>query len=261
VCTEIIVCFCNIRSCLVRPRHAYKRDADGLSRQERDTIGIDIHLIVQFLRRMREASILCPMDFLETVWLWQLRKLKPDAVMPKRLGSPLEPENARKGSRFFTEPQTMPGQSLPPASDAPTDVQEQTRTEVVPEGPSEPHLLPKSEDKKEKDDIELAQLLSFEELKTPEEIATRFHVIARELFTNYRIRIQSGDKNLKQDSTAAAPVGSKEQVPYTELQLMEIEFYLINPNVHEDPYCHGSMEQMYSGHWSVPASLGRPFLA
>lgn len=183
--------------------------------------------------------------------------------MPKRPGSPLEPENARKGSRFFTESQTIPGQGLPPANDALTDLEEQTQSEVVPEGPSEPILLPKSEDKKEKekDDLDLAQLLSFEELKTPEEIATRFHVIAQELFTNYRIRIHPGDKKLKQDPVAAALAGSKEQAPYTELQLMEIEFYLISPNVHEDPYCHGSAEQMVSGRWSVPASLGRQFLA
>ena len=180
--------------------------------------------------------------------------------MPKRPGSPLEPENARKGSRFFTESQTMSGQGLPPANEGLTDVQERTLTEVVTEGPSEPLLLPKGEDKKEKDDIELAQLLSFEELKTPEEIATRFHDIAQELFTNYRIRIQPGDKNLEQDPVETAPVGSKDQVQYTELQLMEIEFYLISPNVHEDPYCHGSAEQMYSGRWSAPASLGREFL-
>ena len=197
-----------------------------------------------------------PYVFFRNGVLCSLRKLEPDAVMPKRPGSPLEPENARKGSRFFTESQTMPEQGLPPANDGLTDVQKRTLTEVVPEGPSEPLLLPKGKDKKEKDDIELAQLLSFEELKTPEEIATRFHAIAQELFTNYRIRIQPGDKNLKQDPVAAAPVGSKEQVQYTELQLMEIEFYLISPGVHEDPYCHGSTEQMYSGHWSAPASLG-----
>jgi hypothetical protein len=181
--------------------------------------------------------------------------------MPKRPGSPLEPENVRKGSHFFTESETIPGQALPPANDALTDVQEQTQPEVVADGPSEPLLLPKSEDKKEKDEIELAQLLSFEELKTPEEIATRFHVIAQELFTNYRIRLQPGDKNLKQDPAAVALVGSKEQVLYTERQLMEMEFYLISPNVHEDPYCHGSTEQMYSGRWSVSAFLGRQFLA
>jgi hypothetical protein len=137
-----------------------------------------------------------------------------------------------------------------------TDVQEQTRSEVGAEGPSEPLLLPKGEDK-EKGEIGLAQLLSVEELKTPEEIARRFHVIAHEIFTNYRIRIHPRGKNLKQEPVAAALVGPKGQLAYTELQLMEIEFYLISPNVHEDPYCHGSMEQMYSGRWSVPASLGR----
>jgi hypothetical protein len=148
----------------------------------------------------------------------------------------------------------MPEDGTPPTKQDETHPEESTLAEVVAKDSPPAPLLSKSHDNKEAG-ITLAQLLSFEGLKTSEEIATRFHIIAQELFANYKIRIQPGDKQLNSNPPAAALGGTKEQPPCVELQLMEMEFYLISPDVHEDPYCHGSIEQTHSGCWSVACPL------
>jgi len=170
--------------------------------------------------------------------------------MPKRPGSPLEPENNRKGPRFFAESRNKLENDIPPLGDQSSTIQHQGEPEGGNEEPSSPPPSSMNEQGSEQEP-DLQQLLSVEGLNTREEIEARFHAIARQLFANYRIRIQPGNTKSESNSVAAGEADKNEKGPCVELQLMEIEFYLISPNVHEDPYCHGSLEQTRSGCWYV----------
>jgi hypothetical protein len=189
--------------------------------------------------------------------------------MPKRPGSPLESSGATKITKFFG---AKPTRSLDKAqethstngtSSAPIVLDDVASNDEQPEDlPSEP----------------LEQLLSVEGLATLEELDARFELIARTLFTKYILRVERPSKNkVKQtvaseleklpttqdaanadadaevevvDATAKGKLKEEAtQTDHTDLEILEMEFYLIAPEVHEDPFCHGSVEQKESGQW------------
>jgi hypothetical protein len=152
--------------------------------------------------------------------------------MPKRPGSPLEPPGSSKLTKYFTKREAQPAKtattkSAEPLSDA--AIARDTTTAESPEAET-----------KNDPPVDLSQLLSLDGLTTPEEVEARFQLIANALFNDYRLKIHRVPKD-----------GSSEtkQSKDTYLQVMEMEFYLIMPGVHEDPFCHGSVEQEQSGIW------------
>lgn len=76
----------------------------------------------------------------------------------------------------------------------------------------------------------LAPLLDFSALTTMEEISERFEVVAHELLCNTILSVVQNGKR-------------------TDLDILELEFYLQKVRCHEDPFTHGSAEQDYSGQW------------
>ena len=63
-----------------------------------------------------------------------------------------------------------------------------------------------------------------------EEISERFGLVAQELLCNSTLSVvQNGTR--------------------TDLDILELEFYLQKARCHEDPFTHGSAEQEYSGQW------------
>lgn len=76
----------------------------------------------------------------------------------------------------------------------------------------------------------LAPLLDFSTLTTPEEISERFEAVAQELLCNTILSVV-------QNGTC------------TDLDILELEFYLQKSGCHEDPFTHGSVEQEHSGQW------------
>jgi hypothetical protein len=110
-------------------------------------------------------------------------------------------------------------------------------------------------------------------LQSQDEVKARFEKLAMTLFSNYRLRVSRSKDNVRRKKAAAiAQVEQQaeggvvaaneeeveeveERLDHTDLQIMEMEFYLISPDVHEDPFCHGSMEQVRSGCWYVPVLL------
>ncbi|KAH0840361.1 hypothetical protein J3R83DRAFT_1384 [Lanmaoa asiatica] len=76
----------------------------------------------------------------------------------------------------------------------------------------------------------LTPLLDFSTLTTAEEISERFESVARELLCNMVLSVvQNGS--------------------CTDLDILELEFYLQKSHCHEDPFTHGSVEQEHSGQW------------
>ncbi|KAG6373907.1 hypothetical protein JVT61DRAFT_6060 [Boletus reticuloceps] len=76
----------------------------------------------------------------------------------------------------------------------------------------------------------LAPLLDFSALTSAEEISEHFEVVARELLSNTILCVvQNGI--------------------CTDLDILELEFYLQKACCHEDPFTHGSVEQERSGQW------------
>lgn len=76
----------------------------------------------------------------------------------------------------------------------------------------------------------LAPLLDFSTLTTAEEISERFEAVAQELLCNTILSVV-------QNGTC------------TDLDILELEFYLQKSSCHEDPFTHGSVEQERSGQW------------
>ena len=76
----------------------------------------------------------------------------------------------------------------------------------------------------------LAPLLDFSTLTSAEKISGRFAVIAQELLCNTILSVVHN--------------GTR-----TDLDILELEFYLHKLNCHEDPFTHGSVEQERSGQW------------
>ena len=158
---------------------------------------------------------------------------------PKRPGSPLESQNTRRGPNFSSENHTLPEASIPVVVNT-QDSQLENSAELP--------TIPSQTADSSGDAEELSHLLSLEGLKSHEEIEARFHLIAQELLSNYRIRIRRENSSTKGESTETTTEDTEEWSD-VDLELMEMEFYLISPNVHEDPYCHGSLEQTKSGCW------------
>lgn len=151
----------------------------------------------------------------------------PDHNMSKRPGSPLESRSPSKIYHFFKSKSVH---------DAKAALKKSSVDAVSVESENADN---QSTNIQESESENLEQLLCFDSVSSEAEVDTRFEQIARLLFSDYRIRIQK-------------PVASSEErKEYVDLQLLEMEFYLISPNVHEDPFCHGSAEQARSGCWSV----------
>lgn len=75
---------------------------------------------------------------------------------------------------------------------------------------------------------QLQRLLDFSSLANERDILHRFEDIADEILLRFRLVVNK-----------------------TELEILELEFYLWKDRVHEDPFTHGSEEQKVSGRWSV----------
>ncbi|KAH7887258.1 hypothetical protein F5I97DRAFT_1804462 [Phlebopus sp. FC_14] len=73
-------------------------------------------------------------------------------------------------------------------------------------------------------------MLDFSALSSQEDISTRFEAVARELLCNSVLTVV-------RDGTR------------TDLEILELEFYLQKSRCHEDPFTHGSKEQEWSGQW------------
>jgi hypothetical protein len=149
--------------------------------------------------------------------------------MPKRPGSPLEPPGSSKLTKYFTKREAQ----------STTTVTTKSAPDAAIAGDPTASESAKIETKGDPL-IDLSQLLSLGGLTTPEEVDARFETIANALFNDYRLKIHRVPKD---DS------GETRQSKDTYLQVMEMEFYLIMPGVHEDPFCHGSIEQEQSGIW------------
>lgn len=78
--------------------------------------------------------------------------------------------------------------------------------------------------------LDLPSLLDFTHANTTSEISLRFDQLGAALLHDYRIVANSGKKK-------------------SEYEILELEFYLIKPGCHEDPFTHGAEEQRRSGNW------------
>ncbi|KAH8814574.1 hypothetical protein DL96DRAFT_1534931 [Flagelloscypha sp. PMI_526] len=76
----------------------------------------------------------------------------------------------------------------------------------------------------------LLTLLDVSSLKTQPELQDRFEEIAKALLNDIHLVVVDNDKE-------------------TALELLEIEFYLIYPGIHDDPFTHGGREQGVTGNW------------
>ncbi|PVF95132.1 hypothetical protein CPB86DRAFT_764509 [Serendipita vermifera] len=164
--------------------------------------------------------------------------------MPKRPGSPIESNAPTKITRFFqskssvSEQRTSKGkqstasaastsaESKEPVTTSGEDADGYTTGEIT----NEMSTMELSEEDK------IENLLNLSSLQSQDEIKARFEKVATALFSQYRLRVSRSK-------------GNPQILEHTDLQIMEMEFYLISPDVHEDPFCHGSMEQVRSGCW------------
>lgn len=150
---------------------------------------------------------------------------EPDHNMSKRPGSPLESSGPSKIYHFFKSKSVHDARAVPKDSSVDAETVEDANTDS---GGTSMQVLGSKE---------LEDLLCFDSVSSEAEVDARFARIAQLLFSDYRIRIQKASSS------------REETRDYVDLQLLEMEFYLISPNVHEDPFCHGSPEQARSGCW------------
>ncbi|KAF9235230.1 hypothetical protein BU15DRAFT_89648 [Melanogaster broomeanus] len=80
------------------------------------------------------------------------------------------------------------------------------------------------------DSSDIASLLDFSGLTSAEDISTRFEALAQELLCNSTLSVVRNGI-------------------HTDLEILELEFYLQKSGCHEDPFTHGSVEQERSGQW------------
>ena len=78
--------------------------------------------------------------------------------------------------------------------------------------------------------LSLIPLLDFSTLTSAEEISERFEAVAQELLRNTILSVVHNGTS-------------------TDLDILELEFYLQKSGCHEDPFTHGSTEQERSGQW------------
>ncbi|KIJ69698.1 hypothetical protein HYDPIDRAFT_164007 [Hydnomerulius pinastri MD-312] len=82
----------------------------------------------------------------------------------------------------------------------------------------------------ESDPSDIGSLLDFSALTSAEDISLRFEAVAHELLCNSTLTVvRNGTR--------------------TDLDILELEFYLQKSGCHEDPFTHGSVEQECSGQW------------
>jgi hypothetical protein len=203
--------------------------------------------------------------------------------MPKRPGSPIESNAPTKITRFFQSKSSV-SEQRPVASASGQSASTSARSKPVTATKTGDDN--DNEDNKEKieeevitnemSSLELSEedrienLLNLSSLQSQDEVKARFEKLAMTLFSNYRLRVSRSKDNAQRKKAAAiaqveqqAVVAANEEeveeveerLDHTDLQIMEMEFYLISPDVHEDPFCHGSMEQVRSGCWYVPVLL------
>jgi hypothetical protein len=79
----------------------------------------------------------------------------------------------------------------------------------------------------------LPALLDFSSLTTQAQITARFGDIADALLRDYHVVVYANDAIVDR------------------YELLEVEFYLFMPGVHEDPFTHSSEEQKICGRWFV----------
>lgn len=77
---------------------------------------------------------------------------------------------------------------------------------------------------------DLLALLDFSDVTSHATVDARFQEIASKLLRDYLLVYSTPSS----EST---------------FEVLEIEFYLIKPQTHEDPFTHGSEEQSQSGRW------------
>ncbi|KAG8765416.1 hypothetical protein FRC15_007031, partial [Serendipita sp. 397] len=178
--------------------------------------------------------------------------------MSKRPGSPLEPDGASKFFRAL-DSQHVHDVAMPPSTEDETHEESKLGSGSSQPGPS--NNTSTEETKPAIETLSFEQLLCFHENLTPEDIDARFQRIAQLLVSEFRIRITrrltppsatsaevEGQLELEQEQEQdRAPAAKNEKT--VDLQMMEMEFYLIYPGAHEDPYCHGSAEQCQAGVW------------
>lgn len=80
----------------------------------------------------------------------------------------------------------------------------------------------------------LKDLFALQNLKNAAQVQERFEELASVIFSQYRLRVTRRKENA---------------LVHTDLQLLEIEFYLISTGVHDDPFTHGAAEQRYNLCW------------
>ena len=79
---------------------------------------------------------------------------------------------------------------------------------------------------------DLPILLDFTHANSTSEISARFDQLGTALLHDYQIVAIHGTNNRQ-----------------SLYEVLELEFYLIKPGSHEDPFTHGSEEQRRSGRW------------
>ncbi|KAI0076947.1 hypothetical protein K474DRAFT_1597086 [Panus rudis PR-1116 ss-1] len=78
--------------------------------------------------------------------------------------------------------------------------------------------------------MRLRDLLDFSDVTTFDGVGIRFEEIAKQIIHGHILVVATGATHL-------------------EFEVLELEFYLIVPGIHEDPFTHGSNEQAHSGRW------------
>jgi len=81
----------------------------------------------------------------------------------------------------------------------------------------------------ERAEFDLKSLLDVSNVKE-EDFSMVFYKIAYALMLHHRLKIQNGDQT-------------------TTYDILEAEFYLVDPVNHKDPFTHGEEEQGFTGMW------------
>jgi len=88
------------------------------------------------------------------------------------------------------------------------------------------------------DGLNLPELLDLSILESSAQVSERFSQIANALLNKYLLCVEHGGI-------------------ITDFRLLEIEFYFFMEGVHEDPFCHGHVDQTRSAQWYAKPYLAR----
>lgn len=78
----------------------------------------------------------------------------------------------------------------------------------------------------------LQKLLDFTKPDNLSDISDQFNKVANALLHDFHLVVKRGDTE-------------------TQFQILELEFYLLKSDCHEDPFTHGTEEQKVGGRWCV----------